>query len=85
MRMEILTKYEGYLIKEKALADDFEKQENAKIPKEIDFNTIHNLSLEARQKLTKIRPLTIGQASRISGISPADIQVLMIMVKYGRV
>ena len=66
------------------MAEEFEKGENVEIPAEIDFKTCHNLSLEARQKLSKIKPKTLGQASRISGITPADIQVIMIMVKYGR-
>jgi len=84
LRIEILIKYEGYLQKEQALAEEFEKMENVLIPEEINFNTCHNLSLEARQKLSKVRPKTLGQASRISGITPADIQVILIMVKYGR-
>jgi tRNA uridine 5-carboxymethylaminomethyl modification enzyme len=83
-RIEILTKYEGYLQKESALALEFEKQENLKIPLSFNYNNCHNLSIEARQKLTKIKPETIGQASRISGISPADIQVILVMIKYGR-
>ena len=70
-------KYGGYLYKEKRHAADALKMEERKLPPETDYLSMENLRIEARQKLNKIRPLTLGQASRISGVSPADITVLM--------
>ena len=64
--------------------EDFRKLESKRIPEEINYNEITNLRLEARQKLEKFRPANIGQASRISGVTPADISVLIVfMKKYG--
>ena len=75
---EILMKYEGYILKEKELADKIEKFENIKLHEDFDYEKFKSLSTEARQKLTKIKPRTLGQASRISGVSPSDVSVLMI-------
>ena len=58
--------------------------ENIKIPSNIDYNDIHNLASEAKQKLQKIKPTTIAQASRISGVNPADISILMVFLKKGK-
>ena len=77
---EILIKYEGYINREKAIADKLSRLENIKIRNRFTYNDIHNLSTEARQKLTKINPETIGQASRISGVSPSDINVLLVLL-----
>lgn len=77
---EILVKYEGYISRERMLADKAVRLENVKIPSGMDFESIKSLSTEARQKLTKIRPATIGAASRIPGVSPADISILLIML-----
>lgn len=77
---EILVKYEGYISRERRLADKAVRLENVKIPSGMDFESIKSLSTEARQKLTKIRPATIGAASRIPGVSPADISILLIML-----
>ena len=71
-------KYEGYLNKQNASIKELQKLENKLIPEDIDYSQIDGLRLEARQKLNKIKPLNLGQASRISGVSPADITVLMI-------
>jgi len=62
--------------------EQFKKLENKKIPEEIDFSQIHGLRLEARQKLAKFKPHSIGQASRISGVSPSDINVLLIYLSH---
>lgn len=76
--VEILTKYETYIEKEKLQADRLESLENYRIPQTFDYNQVKALSAEAREKLKKINPQTIGQASRISGVSPADISIIMI-------
>jgi len=75
---EILMKYEGYIEREKENADRVAKLENYKIRTDFDYKSVASLSLEARDKLSKLRPVTIGQASRISGINPADISVLLV-------
>lgn len=80
-RLETLVKYEGYLIKEEQEIQKAKKLENKVLPKDIDYTKILGLRLEARQKLDKIRPMNLGQASRISGVSPADITVLMLYLK----
>jgi tRNA uridine 5-carboxymethylaminomethyl modification enzyme len=75
---EILVKYDGYIHREQELANKISRMDDLKISTDIDFNQLTSLSLEARQKLNAIKPTTIGQASRISGISPSDISVLLI-------
>ncbi|TKG93524.1 tRNA uridine-5-carboxymethylaminomethyl(34) synthesis enzyme MnmG [Puteibacter caeruleilacunae] len=77
---EILMKYSGYIEREKLLADKLKRLENIKIEGKFDYQTIHTLSTEARQKLSAIQPKTIGQASRITGVSPSDINVLLILL-----
>lgn len=77
-QVNIQIKYEGYIQKQEAQAKKSAKTEKVKIPSDLDFLSIDGLRLEARQKMDKIRPLTLGQASRISGVSPADIDVLYI-------
>ena len=79
---EIQIKYRGYIEREKYYADKMHRLESIIIPAEFDYNTLHSITIEARQKLSRIRPSTIGQASRIPGVSPADINVLL--VKFGR-
>ncbi len=76
--VETVIKYEGYISKQIKQVEQFKKLENKRIPKDIDYNEVGSLRLEARQKLDKIRPDSIGQASRISGVSPSDINVLLI-------
>lgn len=79
---EIQIKYRGYIERERFFADKLHRLENIAIPEDFDFNAMQSLTIEARQKLTRIRPTTIGQASRIPGVSPADINVLL--VRFGR-
>ena len=79
--VEIDAKYEGYLIKSEEQIEKAKKLEEKLLPKDIDYLSINGLRLEARQKLDKIRPENLGQASRISGVSPADITVLMVYLK----
>ena len=80
-QVEISIKYEGYINRQIAQANKFKKMENKKIPDDIDYKAIGGLRLEARQKLEKLKPHSIGQASRISGVSPADIAVLVVYLK----
>jgi len=75
---EIFIKYEGYINREKNIAEKIKRLEHIKVKNDFDYNKILSLSTEARQKLSKIKPKTIGQASRISGVSPSDISVLLI-------
>lgn len=77
---EILIKYDGYITKEYELADKLNRLEYVKLPKDFDYHTLKSLSFEAREKLIKYKPETLGQASRISGISPADVSVLAIFL-----
>ena len=79
---EIQIKYRGYIEREKYYADKMHRLESIAIPAEFDYGALQSLTIEARQKLSRIRPTTIGQASRIPGVSPADINVLL--VKFGR-
>jgi tRNA uridine 5-carboxymethylaminomethyl modification enzyme len=75
---EIHVKYDGYLEKEKDLAEKMNRLEHVKLPQGFDYHSLSSLSMEARLKLTKIRPETLGQASRISGVNPSDVSILMI-------
>ena len=77
---EILIKYSGYIDREKMIADKLSRLEYINIPSSIDYNSLQSLSTEARQKLSSIRPKTIGQASRIPGVSPNDINVLLVLL-----
>ncbi|MCB9018314.1 MAG: tRNA uridine-5-carboxymethylaminomethyl(34) synthesis enzyme MnmG [Paludibacteraceae bacterium] len=77
---EIQIKYQGYIDRETQIADKLHRLENIKIQGKFDYSTIHALSTEARQKLTKINPETIGQAGRIPGISPSDINILLVLM-----
>ena len=79
---EIQIKYKGYIEREKFIAEKLHRLENIRIPDDFDFFSLQALTIEARQKLTRIRPQTIGQASRIPGVSPADVNVLL--VQFGR-
>ncbi len=79
--MEISIQYEGYIRKQQEQVARFLKMEEKKIDEDIDYQQMKNLRLEAREKLNKIRPTSLGQASRITGVSPADISALMIYME----
>ena len=83
-QVEVSIKYEGYIKKQLRQANQFKKMESKRIPEGIDYSKISGLRLEARQKLNQVKPESIGQASRISGVSPADISVLMIYLEKMR-
>ena len=80
-QVTINLKYEGYIERQNRQVEQFKKMEGKRIPEQIDYQEIESLRLEAKQKLTKIRPISIGQASRISGVSPADISVLLVYLE----
>ena len=82
--VEIQVKYEGYIKMQEAQVEKFKKLETKLLPEDIDYKSINGLCLEARQKLDKFRPRSIGQASRISGVSPADISVLLIYLQVNK-
>ena len=80
-QVNINIKYDGYIRRQMRQVEQFKKLENKKIPDNIDYNEIKSLRIEAKQKLSQIRPASIGQASRISGVSPADVSVLLVYLK----
>lgn len=79
--VEVMLRYEGYIKKQIGEVEKLRKLEDKKLSETLDYNSIGGLRLEARQKLSEIRPLTLGQASRISGVSPADINVLLVYLE----
>lgn len=83
-QVEIEIKYEGYIERQQRQVDQYKKMEKRKIPEDIDYDEISSLRLEARQKLKAFRPISVGQASRISGVSPADISVLLVYLEHER-
>ena len=82
--VEIQIKYAGYLARQEKQVEEFKREESRRLPESIDYNTIAGLRLEARQKLSDIRPMSIGQAGRISGVSPSDIAVLLIWLEQNK-
>ena len=80
-QINIFVKYEGYIIRQEKQVEQFKKIENKKIPKDIDYDLVPSLRIEARQKLKTFHPLSIGQASRISGVTPADVSVLLVYLE----
>ena len=80
-QVEITVKYEGYIRRQMAQVEEFARLENKLLPDEIDYHSIEGLRLEAREKLSEIRPRSLGQAGRISGVSPADLTALMIWLE----
>lgn len=83
-QVEVEIKYEGYITKQLSQVEQMRKLENKKLPVDMDYNNIIGLRLEAREKLNKIKPISIGQASRISGVSPADVSVLLIWLAQNK-
>ncbi len=84
-QVEIQIKYEGYIEKSLQQVERMKKMENKKIPVDIDYDAISSLASEARQKLKDVRPLSVGQASRISGVNPADISILLVYIEQGKI
>ncbi|WP_243387222.1 tRNA uridine-5-carboxymethylaminomethyl(34) synthesis enzyme MnmG [Bacillus kexueae] len=84
-QVEIQIKYEGYIEKSLQQVDKLKRMENKKIPDNIDYDAITGLATEARQKLKEVRPLSVAQASRISGVNPADISILLVYLEQGRI
>jgi len=82
--VSISVKYEGYIKRQLEQVEQFKKLEGRKLDKNINYDEIKGLRLEARQKLNKIKPESVGQASRISGVSPADISVLLVYLEQKR-
>ena len=83
-RDDINIKYDGYIRRQLKQVEQFKKLEAKKIPADIDYEKVGSLRIEARQKLELYRPISIGQASRISGVSPADISVLLVYLSSAR-
>ena len=84
-QIEIQLKYEGYIQKALQQVEKLRKMESKKIPENIDYDAISGLATEARQKLKDVRPLSIAQASRISGVNPADISILLVYIEQGKI
>ena len=83
-QLEVQIKYEGYIKKQLAQIERFKKLEDRKLSQDIDYSTIDGLRIEAWQKLNQLKPESLGQASRISGVSPADINVLLVYLEKKR-
>ncbi len=85
-QVEIAIKYEGYILKEKKEVKKMKEMENIKIPLDINYDKVMNIASEAREKLKKVMPISLGQATRISGVNPSDIAMLSIYLKkeYGK-
>src|SRR5690606_32314376 len=84
-QVEIQIKYEGYIKKANEQVERMRKMEDKKIPENIDYDAITGLASEAKEKLKKIQPISIGQASRISGVNPSDISILLVYIEQGKV
>ena len=83
-QVEISVKYEGYIRRQEKQVEDFQKMASHRLPADLDYAGLQGLRLEAREKLAAVRPLDLGQASRISGVSPADVAALMIYLETHR-
>jgi tRNA uridine 5-carboxymethylaminomethyl modification enzyme len=80
-QLEVQLKYEGYISKQLQQIERFKRLENKKLQEDLDYGQIDGLRIEARQKLSRFKPLSLGQAARISGVSPADVNVLLIFLE----
>ncbi|MDQ0158383.1 tRNA uridine-5-carboxymethylaminomethyl(34) synthesis enzyme MnmG [Alkalibacillus salilacus] len=83
-QVEIQVKYEGYIKKSNQQVDKMRKMENKKIPENLDYDDVDNLATEARERLKRVRPLSVGQASRVSGVNPADVSILLVYLEQGK-
>ena len=83
-KVEIEIKYDGYIRRQQSQVDEMLRLEKQRIPENIDYDEVYGLRLEAKEKLNRVRPTNIGQASRISGVSPADVSVLIIHLEKKR-
>jgi tRNA uridine 5-carboxymethylaminomethyl modification enzyme len=83
-QLEVRIKYQGYIVKQLQQIEKFKKLENRKLSADFDYHLVEGLRIEARQKLDQLKPVSVGQASRISGVSPADINVLLIHLEKQR-
>src|SRR5690554_6925760 len=81
-QVEIQIKYAGYIEKQLLQVEKMKRMEKKKIPGDVDYANIHGIAMEARQKLAEIKPLSIGQAARISGVTPADISILLVHIEH---
>lgn len=84
-QVEIHTKYVGYIQKSEQQIERMRKMENKKIPEDIDYDDIHGIASEARDRLKEVRPLSVGQASRVSGVNPADVSILLVYIEQGKI
>ncbi|QTN01193.1 tRNA uridine-5-carboxymethylaminomethyl(34) synthesis enzyme MnmG [Sediminibacillus dalangtanensis] len=84
-QVEIQTKYQGYIEKSNQQVERMRKMENKKIPEDIDYDAVSGIATEAREKLKRVKPLSVGQASRISGVNPADVSILLVYIEQGNV
>ena len=84
-QIEVEIKYEGYIKRQQAAIDEMRRLENKLLPEDIDYSQIKGLRIEAKEKLSKIRPRNLGQASRISGVSPADLSVLIVWLSSNNI
>src|SRR5699024_4802405 len=84
-QLSIQVKYEGYIKKANEQVERMTRMEDKKVPEDIDYDQINGLASEAKEKLKKIRPLSVGQASRISGVNPADVSILLVYIEQGNI
>jgi tRNA uridine 5-carboxymethylaminomethyl modification enzyme len=83
-QVDIQVKYEGYIDKQMQQIDKMRRMEKKRIPENLDYQMIQGLATEAKQKLSQVRPLSVGQASRVSGVNPSDISILLVYLEQGK-